>query len=150
MLLKRLWVLPVLAVVALGLVAAACGDDDDNGEPSATQSPGASPTAANATATPAGGSTQIDVIAAVTAFNTNNIEVTAGQPFTIALDNQDTVTHNLHIYTEEDGDSIAVTDPESVSPDATGTLTTTIDEPGEYYFQCDFHPSQMNGTVVVN
>jgi plastocyanin len=90
------------------------------------------------------------VIAAVTAFNTNSIEVTAGQPFTVTLDNQDSVTHNLHIYTQEDGNSIAVTDPESVSPGGTGTLTTTIAQPGEYYFQCDFHPAQMNGTLTVN
>jgi plastocyanin len=89
------------------------------------------------------------VVAAGIAFNTNNIEVTAGQPFTITLDNQDPVTHNLHIYTQKGGDSIAVTDPESVSPGTKGTLTTTINEPGDYYFQCDFHPTQMNGTLTV-
>jgi plastocyanin len=98
---------------------------------------------------PAAGATQIDIIADAFAFNKNTIEVTAGQPFTVTLDNQDSATHNLHIYTEKGGDSIAVTDPQAVSPGSTGTLTTTITQPGEYYFQCDFHPSQMNGTVAV-
>jgi plastocyanin len=154
-LLKRLWILPILTIVVIGLVAAACGSDNE--ESAATQTPSASPTAAGpaatgtpaATATPAANATEIDVVAAAFAFNKKTIEVTAGQPFTIKLDNQDSATHNLHIYTEKGGDSIAVTDPEAVSPGSTGTLTTTITQPGEYYFQCDFHPTQMNGTLVV-
>ena len=149
--LKRLWVLPILAILAIGLVAAACGDDDDE-EPTGTRTPGASPTAAGtaATATPAAGATQIEIVAAALGFNKGSLEATAGQPFTITLDNQDSVSHTLEIYTEEGGDEIAGVEPSTVSPGSTGTLTTTIAEPGDYYFQCDFHPQQMNGTLTVN
>ena len=143
--------LALIVLLALGLVAAACGDDDEE-EPTATQAPGASPTAAGpaATGTPAAGATEITIVAAALGFNQGSFEVTAGQPFTITLDNQDDVSHDLHIYIEQGGDSIAVTDPDRVSPGSKGTLTTTITEPGEYYFQCDFHPQQMNGTLTVN
>ena len=150
--LKRLWVLPILAILAIGLVAAACGDDDE--ESTATRTPSASPTGATgtpaATATPAAGATQIEIVAAALGFDKGSLEVTAGQPFTITLDNQDSVSHTLKIYTEEGGDEIAGVEPSTVSPGSTGTLTTTISEPGEYYFQCDFHPQQMNGTLTVN
>ena len=148
--LKRLWILPILAILAIGLVAAACGDDDE--EATATRTPGASPTAAGpaATGTPAAGATQITLVAAALGFDKGTLEVTAGQPFTITLDNQDDVSHTLAIYTEEGGDEIAGVEPSTVRPGETGTLTTTIAEPGEYYFQCDFHPQQMNGTLTVN
>jgi plastocyanin len=150
-LLNRLWVLPILAVLALGLVAAACGDDDD-GEPSATQAPGASPTAAGpaATGTPAAGAKVVEVIADAEAFNRNSIEVTAGQQFTVNLVNMDTVSHTFDIYTEEGGEEIAGVEPSPVRAGNTSTLTTTIEEPGEYYFQCDIHPTTMNGTLTVN
>ena len=175
--LKRFWVLPIPAILAIAVVAAACGGGNGGstatGTPRATASPAASPTRPAATATPARtatpaatatpartatpaatatpavGAAEIDIVAAAFAFNKKTIEVTAGQPFTIKLDNQDSATHNVHIYTQKGGTSIAVTDPQAVSPGSTGTLTTTITQPGEYYFQCDFHPEQMNGTLTV-
>jgi len=189
-LLKRLWIIPTLAILAIALMAAACGGGGNNNTPTATRpagtstpaatatprataSPAASPTrpaatatpkatatpaatappAATATqaatATPAAGATQIDVVAQGFAFDKKTIEVTAGQPFTIKLDNKDSAVHNLHIYTQKGGTSVAVTDPQAVSSGSTGTLTTTITQPGTYYFQCDFHPEQMNGTLTV-
>ena len=186
--LKRLWVLPILAILAVALVAAACGDDDGGtagtrtpsaspaatgpaatATPRATSTPAASPTRPVATATPAAsptrpaatatpaatptpaaGATQIEITAAALGFNKKTLEAQASQPFTVTLDNQDSVSHNLHIYTQKGGDSIAVTDPDTVRPDTTGALTATITEAGEYYFQCDFHPNQMNGTITVN
>jgi plastocyanin len=184
-LLKRLWVLPILAILAIAVVAAACGGGGNNNTPTATRpagtstprataSPAATPKATTtpaatatpkataspaatpkatatpgATATPAAGATQIDIIADAFAFDKKTIEVTAGQSFTIKLDNKDTAVHNVHIYTQKGGTSIAVTDPQTVPAGSTGTLTTTITQPGTYYFQCDFHPSQMNGTLTV-
>ena len=148
--LKRLWVLPILAILAVGLVAAACGDDEEE-EPAATRTPSASPAATSAaTATPAVGATEIEIVAAALGFDKGTLEVTAGQPFTITLDNQDDVSHTLVIYTEEGGEEIVGVEPSTVSPGSKETLTTTITEPGEYYFQCDFHPQQMNGTLTVN
>jgi plastocyanin len=92
---------------------------------------------------------QIDVTAQGTAFDKKTIEVKAGQPFTITLLNKDSMPHNLHIFTKKGGDSIAVTDPQAVQGGATGTLTATIAQAGDYYFQCDFHATQMTGTLTV-
>jgi len=184
-----------LAILAIAVVAAACGGGSDNktatatraattGTPRATASPATSPTRAAtatpkatatpaatatpkatatpaatatpkatatpaATASPAAGATQIDVTAQGFAFDKTTIQVTAGQPFTIKMDNKDTAVHNVHIYTQKGGTSIAVTDPQAIPAGSSGTLTTTITQPGTYYFQCDFHPEQMNGTLTV-
>ena len=178
---KRLWVLPILAVLGVSLLAAACGGGDNNNTPTATgqagtatpkatASPATTPKASAtpvatatpkatatpaatatsaATATPAAGGGEIVVTAQALAFDKNTIEVTAGQPFTITLDNKDSAVHNIHIYTAKGGTSTAVTNPEAVPAGATGTLTTTITQPGTYYFQCDFHPETMNGTLTV-
>jgi len=137
---KRLWLLATLAIVAVAVVAAACGGG--KGESSATPTPATTPT-------PAAGAMEIDVAAQGIAFDKTTLEAKASQPFAIRLDNKDSVTHNLHIFTKKGGDSIAVTDPDAVQGGKTGTLTTTIAQPGDYYFQCDFHPGQMNGTLTV-
>jgi len=164
----------MLAILAVALAAAACGDDDE--ESTATSTPAASPTATGpattatpaatatpvatatpaatatpvATATPAAGAKVAEVIADAGAFNRNSIEVTAGQQFTVNLVNMDTVSHTFDIYTEEGGEEIAGVEPSPVRAGNTSTLTTTIEEPGEYYFQCDIHPQTMNGTLTVN
>lgn len=187
--LKRLWIAPILAILAIAVVAAACGGGNDNktatatraattGTPRATASPAASPTRAAtatpkatatpaatatpkatataaatatpaATATSAAGAGEIVITAQSTAFDKTAIEVTAGQPFTITMENKDTAVHNVHIYTQKGGTSIAVTDPQAIPAGSSGTLTTTITQPGTYYFQCDFHPELMNGTLTV-
>ena len=191
--LKRLWVLPILAIFAIVVVAAACGGGGDNNTPTATRpagtatpkasatpaatpkatatpaatpkatatpaatpkataTPAATPKATAtpaATPTPAAGAGEIVITAQATAFDKKTIEVTAGQPFTITFQNKDTAVHNVHIYTQKGGTSIAVTTPEAVPAGSTGTLTTTITQPGTYYFQCDFHPELMNGTLTV-
>ena len=78
------------------------------------------------------------------------IEVTAGEPTDYALENRDSVPHNLAIYPSEEETS----DPGNAlftSPDADGGATEefTIDplDKGEYPFICDYHPN-MTGTVV--
>ena len=174
--LKRFWVLPMLGVLGVALFAAACGGGDNNNTPTTTPAASATPKATatpaatatpkatttpaatatpKATATPAAtptptaGAGEIVVTAQALAFDKKTVEVTAGQPFTIKLDNKDTAVHNLHIYTAKGGTSIAVTDPQAVPAGSTGTLTTTITQPGTYYFQCDFHPETMNGTLTV-
>jgi plastocyanin len=97
--------------------------------------------------------TTIKLVAKDIAFDKPCIAVAAGKPFTIDFDNQDAGTpHNVDIYT----DSSAKTHLGGAK-DATDTIagpaTTTYDisslDPGNYYFQCDIHPTQMNGTLIV-
>ena len=56
--------------------------------------------------------------------------------------------HNVNIYDRQGGSSIAVTDPFVIPGGTSGRLTVTL-EPGTYFYQCDFHPTDMIGTLTV-
>jgi plastocyanin len=113
--------------------------------------PAAQPTTAP-TAQPTGpppcepSGTELSVAASGIAFDTPCLAAPAGQAFTIQFDNQDTVPHNVAIYSAEGGEELfkgdIITGPDTVTYDVPAL------DPGQYYFQCDVHPN-MNGTFVV-
>jgi plastocyanin len=78
-------------------------------------------------------------------FDTDLIDVSAGNDFTILVDNRDQSTfHNFHI-TDAPGEP--ATDL-AAGPNVQ-QLTFQIGEPGTYTFICDTHPA-MTGTVNVS
>ncbi len=82
-------------------------------------------------------------------FDTHCLAAPAGEAFTIAIDNQDEGTqHNIALYSDAQGSDAAFT-----GDIVTGVTTTTYDVPamdaGTYRFQCDVHPTTMNGTFIV-
>ena len=79
-------------------------------------------------------------------FSTDCLVAPAGETFTINYANADTVPHNLHVYTELGGDSIAATDLVA-GPIEDPLDVDALDAP-EYYFQCDAHPDTMVGTLA--
>lgn len=94
------------------------------------------------------GDVDVRLVAEGLLFDTDVIELPAGGPAAIEVDNRDAgQTHNLAIYTELGGETIFQGEP-VVGP-ATATYVIEIPEPGEYFFQCDFHPATMTGTAVV-
>ena len=98
----------------------------------------------------AAGAPTATVTASGIAFDTSTIDLPADQPSTIHFVNEDNATqHNIAIYPSAD---------DLANPLFRGDLLTgpgetdyAVDplEAGEYYFQCDVHPT-MNGTVNVS
>jgi len=95
-----------------------------------------------------GGAPPVQVVAANIAFDTDTIALPADVPSAITFDNQDAgVQHNISIYSDPSlGQTLfpgdLVTGPETIE------YAIPPEPAGEYYFQCDVHPT-MNGTVVV-
>ena len=88
------------------------------------------------------------VVAAMNlAFDTDTIELPADAPTTIMFDNQEAVPHNIAIYSDDSLGELLFQ-----GEIVTGPTTIEYDIPplpaGEYFFQCDVHPT-MNGRVIV-
>jgi plastocyanin len=89
----------------------------------------------------------VSIVAVGIAFDTPCVNVPAGEPITIAFDNQDAATqHNLQIYPSADQVSAdaALTQNEVITGPATTEYQVPALDAGTYYFQCDIHPN-MNG-----
>lgn len=143
-----------IAVVSLALVAAACSSGSSGSSDDAGASAGAgTSTAASAAASggTSGGALTVEggavtITAADIAFDASTIEATAGEGFTVTLQNDDSAPHNFSVYTEEGGE--AIVEGEIVDGGSSVDVEVPELEAGEYYFMCDLHPN-MNGTIVV-
>jgi plastocyanin len=90
----------------------------------------------------------VPIVAEGIAFDTSELSLPAEGPATIAFDNRDSnIPHNVAIYTEAGGE--AIFQGEIITGPAQVEYTLDPPSPGTYYFQCDVHPPQMNGTVTV-
>ncbi|MCK9519703.1 MAG: cupredoxin domain-containing protein, partial [Dehalococcoidia bacterium] len=84
-------------------------------------------------------------------FDTNRIEATAGEEFTLTFENKDSVMHNISFYTDSSASEILApgAEGEIIRSDESATMTFTPPAPGTYFFHCDLHPD-MKGDFVVN
>lgn len=140
-----------VAVLGIALLAAACGGDEEEAPPVATPS-GETPAAES---TPSGetppGEVEIKMVPSIR-FDRDELTIPANQDVTITADNEDgSVRHNFAVYlSEEDartgGEPLART--EICSAPCTRAVTLNL-APGEYFFLCEVHPSQMTGKLVV-
>lgn len=90
----------------------------------------------------------VAVTASGIAFDTSCIDAPAREPFTIAFDNQDAgVQHNIAIYTDDTAAENLFRGDIVTGPDQIDYTVPGLDA-GEYFFQCDVHPT-MTGTVSV-
>jgi len=123
------------SILVIGLLLTACGGGD--GGDSACPGTG--------TVTVADG--DVALCADNLEFDATTIEAPAGEAFNITFTNAESQPHNVAVYTEEDGEEIAIGEI-ITGPDVTTQLAIDALEPGTYYFRCDVHPD-MEGTIVV-
>lgn len=85
-------------------------------------------------------------------FDQTCLAAPAGEAFTVDFSNDDSTVHNWALYADESaGEHLGGGTPSEPIPagDSTTYEVDPIDEPGQYFYRCDFHPTTMTGTFVV-
>ena len=136
--------------VLLFLALASCAEDgnDVGQEPSSSETVTVSPTPTESPAATCDepSRTKIELVAKNVLFSLKCLVVPSGEPWTVSFQNKDFVNHNLSIYTLE------------FTGEFTGDITYPNErvnykvpalEPGQYLFQCDIHPQDMSGPLIV-
>jgi cytochrome c oxidase subunit 2 len=90
------------------------------------------------------GATVVDLTAQNTAFDKSKLDVPAGKPFVIHFDNKDSMPHNVGIYDKSGKELFTgeiITGPKMIDYQVPALPA------GDYTFQCDVHPTVMNGAL---
>jgi plastocyanin len=141
----------LVAALVLGaatLLAAACSSSSGGGT---TPTGGGQTPAAGETPSGGGQTAEISMIPSIQ-FDKTELTIAGDTDVTITADNTDSgITHNFAVYTSKDAadsgeDALAATG--TCTAPCTDTVTVNL-TPGEYYFRCQVHPSQMTGTLIV-
>ena len=122
---------------AIVLLAAACGSSSNGGGSTATTA-SAAPTTTVAAASGNGSTT---LVAQGISFNTTKLDFKAGEKVTVTVENKDGVEHNFTFK--------AAKADKDVEAGETAKATFTVPAAGTYEFHCEYHPTQMKGTVTV-
>ncbi len=147
-----------LAALALigGTIWAVANEDESAAEEQVNggqETGGESPTPGGETDAGGGTAGAIAVSMGDNFFDPKEISVAAGADVTIDITNGGAAIHNMRIAGPDDQyntDDDAVSDPMLVPGGSTATLEWTApDSPGDIKFQCDFHPTDMTGTITV-
>jgi plastocyanin len=94
---------------------------------------------------------ELEITALGSVFDQKALTVPSGVTSTISLDNQDTLQHNISVYRSQADAQIqqnAVFKGPLFAGPATRKFRVRPPSPGTYYFQCDVHAPQMNGTLT--
>ena len=126
----------LLACLALGLVAAGCGDDDDDGG-------GGGGGNSEQPADGGGGGAQVSM--ENIQFNPRDLTVKTGE--TITFTNDEAVAHDVH---KTSGPGADFASGPSGGMQEGDTFELTLDMPGTYEYVCDVHAPGMAGTITVN
>jgi plastocyanin len=140
-----LFLLAAVALLVLPLLGIACGggDDDDGDGATATSS---SPTDGT-----------LDISMGDNFFELHGeknpvLKLPSGDRVIINLTNDGTAIHNMRFDGEDakfDSSDDATSDPTLVAAGQTAVLEWDVPESGTYNYRCDFHPTDMLGTIEV-
>lgn len=135
------------ALALIGLVFAACSEAPSE-SPGSGEAAAPAPTAEASSAAEAEPVEEPDNLVAATqfSFNTDKIEMTAGEKTELPFVNNDPAPHNISIYVSKGGKQLFEGKPAGDGERVTYQIPPL--EKGRYYFMCDMHPP-MEGTVVV-
>jgi len=127
-------------VASAAVIGSACGGSN-----------GASGSGGLVSCSPQG--TTLNLLARDTAFDTDCLAAPANTAFTIALDNQDPgVPHSVSIFSADPTVEASATElfkGKIVTGPTQVTYAVHALAAGRYFFECAVHPTQMNGTLVV-
>jgi plastocyanin len=139
----------VLATLAVGGTAAAVYDNGHHTtkSPAAYITPSVVPSAAG---TPAGAASAntLQITAHNIMFDKTTLTASAGN-VTIQFNNTDTgIPHNFAVYNSPSGPTNEIKHTAIAAGPVTQTLQLTLVK-GTYYYQCQVHPAQMFGKLIV-
>ena len=141
------WARRLSLVGLLLLVPAACAEDQGTGAASPTESPRTpSPTESPAATCDEPAQTKIDLVAKNFHFNYKCLVVPAGEPLQVEFVNRDNANHNLSIYTLDLSSAFT---GDYAFPAEHFRYKVPALEAGQYLFQCDIHPKDMSGPLIV-
>ena len=135
----------LVAVMALGLVAAACSSNDAGSGGGGTSggggSTGTTGGSSGSTGGAAGGGASVQTISIKDfAFHPNAITGAAGTTLSITITNNDSPTHSFTL----DDNSVS----KDIPPGQTETVAVPLPDSGTVSWHCRFH-STMTGTITV-
>jgi hypothetical protein len=92
----------------------------------------------------------LEITARGTAFDKNCLVAPAGEPFTIAFDNEDPAptTHNVAIFPDAESTDAIFSEPPFAGPKTVEYNVKALDAE-TYAFRCEVHPTIMFGTLAV-
>lgn len=142
----------LVALVATFLVARSEVDSGDGAE-----ADGGEPTAS---AGPTGPPGEVEITITDNKFDQTELTLAAGAELTIPLTNEGIAIHNIHVAGEGGSYNGAFctlagpdpcSDPVRIAGGDSGTLTFTVpNTPGvEIPYRCDYHATEMTGTITV-
>jgi plastocyanin len=112
-----------------------------------TGAPGATVSAAP---TATGPSVMVNLTFQNIAASLSTITVPAGATVNLNLMNMDNgIAHNFSVYTDKSTATSIFVGYQIIGPASTIYTFIAPSTPGTYYWQCDYHPAQLNGAFVV-
>lgn len=86
-----------------------------------------------------------------TKYDKNTLNASAGAQVTLTFTNNSDLPHDWHVFSGNDASAPSLAQTQiKTGPNDTETVSFTAPtQAGKYYFQCDVHPAQMNGFLVV-